>query len=130
LKYSNLTAIVNLRPKSVGNISIFKIQRSSYPVNVDVMEKHPFSSQLFSPLDSVKYLAVVALGQDEPDLTTLKVFKANRKQAINYKPGVWHMPLVAIGHEGSYLCYTFEDGSKNDTILHSIKTITINDKCS
>lgn len=44
---------------------------------------------MFSPMGNAKrYLVIVALGEDVPDLDTLGCFIASGVQAINYNPGV------------------------------------------
>ncbi|KAH6899873.1 ureidoglycolate hydrolase [Thelonectria olida] len=92
---------------------------------VSVLERHPFTTQTFSPLESTasKYLVVVAPslppasaddglpapsgdglpGRGLPDLRGLRAFVATAKQAVTYGAGTWHAPMVALGEEGTTL---------------------------
>ena len=41
------------------------------------------------------FVVVVALGDDKPDLSTLRAFITNGEQGMNYHRNVWHHPLFA-----------------------------------
>ena len=41
------------------------------------------------------FVVVVALGDDKPDLSTLRAFITNGEQGVNYHRNVWHHPLFA-----------------------------------
>ena len=45
-------------------ISIFKARARALPLQLSVLEKHPFGSQAFMPLSGHAYLVVVAMGGD------------------------------------------------------------------
>jgi len=83
-------------------ISIFKAKARPLPLQLSVLEKHPFGSQAFMPLSGDAYLVVVALGGDTPDMTTLKCFSATAQQGVNYAKGTWHHPLLAL-QDGDFL---------------------------
>ena len=83
-------------------ISIFKARARPLPLQLSVLEKHPFGSQAFIPLSGDAYLVVVALGGDNPDISTLKCFSATAQQGVNYAKGTWHHPLLAL-HNGDFL---------------------------
>ncbi|KAL3475402.1 ureidoglycolate hydrolase [Aspergillus californicus] len=90
--------------------------------DVGILERHPFTTQTFSPLDlsateseQTYYLVIVAptlKGQfatattetgtqisvaDPPDLSRMKVFVARGNQAVTYGAGTWHAPMVVVG---------------------------------
>ena len=95
---------------------------------VALLERHPYSSQLFVPLNAPRrYLVVVALpaaeppgvdvrreGAAPPDMTTLRAFMARRDQGVNYAAGVWHHPLAALDDATDFACVVYEDGSPDD----------------
>ena len=83
-------------------ISIFKAKARALPLQLNMLEKHPFGSQAFMPLSGHAYLVVVALGGDTPDLGTLKCFTATSNQGVNYAKGTWHHPLLAL-RDGDFL---------------------------
>jgi len=61
-----------------------------------------------------RYLVVVALGSDSPDLSTLRAFVAKKNQAISYNPGVWHHPMVTLDKITDFTCVVSEDGTEGD----------------
>jgi len=83
-------------------ISIFKARARAQPLQLSVLEKHPFGSQAFMPLSGHGYVVVVALGGDSPDMSTLKCFMASAQQGVNYAKGTWHHPLLAL-QDGDFL---------------------------
>jgi len=83
-------------------ISIFKAKARPLPLQLSVLEKHPFGSQAFMPLSGDAYLVVVALGGDTPDMSTLQCFSATAQQGVNYAKGTWHHPLLAL-QDGDFL---------------------------
>ena len=123
-----LTAIQNLRPDiATQNWKIYSctpyLQR---PVPITLLEKHPYSCQLFAPLgQNGAYLVVVAHGDSEPDLTTIRAFIATPQQAVTYRPGVWHMPMTLLDQRGDMLSVVYEDGSPDDCVLYSLPPINV-----
>ena len=106
----------NLRPNAKACISIFHIRPSTLPIKVELLEKHPNSSQAFIPLcpksangKESEYLVIVARGTDTSIPGTLKAFRAKASQGIIYRPGVWHYPLAVLNNEQSFSCAVFED---------------------
>jgi ureidoglycolate lyase len=84
------------------SISIFKAKARPLPLQLSVLEKHPFGSQAFMPLSGDAYLVVVALGGDTPDMSTLTCFSATGQQGVNYAKGTWHHSLLAL-NDGDFL---------------------------
>lgn len=98
---------------------------NSESFNVSVLERHPYTTQTFTPLPSSasRYLVIVApslppSSQDEnlpvptgndlpgrglPDMKGLRAFVAERNQAVTYGAGTWHAPMVVLGTEGTAL---------------------------
>lgn len=60
------------------------------------LEKHSFGTQTFIPLNGVRYLALVALGGDAPDVSTLAAFVVQGHQGVTLRPGTWHHGLLAL----------------------------------
>ncbi|PKO55081.1 MAG: ureidoglycolate lyase [Betaproteobacteria bacterium HGW-Betaproteobacteria-21] len=77
-------------------VSIFRGQPRTLPFTVQMMERHPLASQAFVPLSGTPYLVVVAPAGETPTVDNLKVFLARGDQGVNYAPGVWHHPLLAL----------------------------------
>lgn len=80
-------------------ISIFRNVKSTIsPFEISMLERHPLGSQAFIPMQSQKFLVIVAssLNLDEPDLTQLFAFMTDGSQGINYRAGTWHHPLLTL----------------------------------
>jgi len=102
--------------RSQPNISVFRCSPRALPFEIAMLEKHPASTQIFVPMNARRYVVVVALGGDEPDLSTLRAFLAHGTQAITYRPGVWHHPMIALDAETDFFCLVHEDGSMTDCV--------------
>ena len=55
------------------------------------------------PLDGRPYLVVVAPPGAAPQARELRAFLATGHQGVNYAPGVWHHPLLALGQVSDFL---------------------------
>jgi len=120
-----LANLENLRPGAKLNICTFQCQPRNLPFEIKLLEKHPYSTQMFIPMTAERrYLVIVAQGGDVPDISTLKCFVANKGQAITYHPGIWHHPMVALDKETTFCCFVYEDGSDKDCTVELLnKTI-------
>lgn len=96
------------------NLSVFRCAPREVPFEVKLLEKHGASTQLFVPMNATRYLVIVALGDDAPDLSTVRAFVATGLQGITYRPGVWHHPMVALDRETDFFCLVHEDGTEAD----------------
>ncbi|PIA19647.1 ureidoglycolate hydrolase [Coemansia reversa NRRL 1564] len=105
---------------------------------VGLLERHPFSSQVFMPIhqqgatetdpDAPCYLVIVAENglDDRPDLNTIRAFAANLTQGVNYKANSWHSPMVAIGQRVNFVVLVWENGVKlQDCEEASISTVVV-----
>jgi ureidoglycolate lyase len=117
LRVNQATSCLNLRPDTAkANISMFRCQPRSMPFEIKMLEKHPFSTQIFVPMNHAVYLVVVALGDDTPDLNTLQVFRAENLQGISYKPSTWHHPMIVVSPSTDFTCFVYEDASPGDCV--------------
>ena len=83
-------------------ISLFRGQPRRLPYRVDMVERHPLGSQSFHPLANRPWLVVVAADEDgKPGIP--QVFVARGDQGVNYRPNVWHHPLMALGEISDFL---------------------------
>jgi ureidoglycolate lyase len=81
---------------------------------VRVLERHPLSTQMFVPMRASRFLLVVALGGDTPDLATAAAFVVEGPCAITYAPGVWHHPMIALDAPADFVNVIFSDGTGAD----------------
>ncbi len=76
-------------------VSIFRAQPLSFPLIVNMMERHPLGSQAFIPMEEHPFLVIVApAGEFEVD--SLRCFLTCGQQGVNYHRGVWHHPIIAL----------------------------------
>ena len=76
-------------------ISIFSTLKRSFPMKIDMMEKHPLGSQAFVPMKETTFLVFVAPKGNKPDLNKIEAFIVPPGIGVNYNPGTWHFPLIA-----------------------------------
>ena len=113
--------IANLNTKK-GNgestISIFSALKRSFPMKVDMMEKHPLGSQAFIPMKETVFLAFVAPEGDVPDLNKIESFIVPNGIGVNYNAGVWHFPLIATEDMNFLVVDRLGDG--DNLVLHDL----------
>ena len=94
-RFDNLCNI-NTSIKNGNTImSIFSAKKRKFPMKIDMMEKHPLGSQAFVPMSKTKFLIFVAPKSKKPDTKKIKSFIVPEQTGINYKPGIWHFPLIS-----------------------------------
>ena len=76
-------------------VSIFSALKRTFPMKIDMMEKHPLGSQAFIPMKETTFLVLVAPQGDKPDINKIESFIIPPGIGINYKPGIWHFPLIS-----------------------------------
>lgn len=91
--------LAEIEPGADGRVivSIFRGLPRSLPFRIEMMERHPLASQAFIPMSGRPYLVVVAPKGIAPGAGDLRAFIARADQGVNYAPGVWHHPLLALG---------------------------------
>ena len=100
-----------------STISIFSALKRSFPMKVDMMEKHPLGSQAFIPMKETTFLAFVAPQGDKPDLNKAEAFIVPKGIGINYNSGVWHFPLIST--EDTDFLVIDRKGSGDNLIIHN-----------
>ena len=78
-------------------------QTSELPYRIKVIERHPLGSQAFIPMSPIVMAIAVAESGDNPDPTELRGFISNGTQGVNYRAGIWHMPLISSRQDQQYL---------------------------
>ena len=76
-------------------ICIFSALKRSFPMKIDMMEKHPLGSQAFIPMQETTFLVLVAPKADKPNIDEIESFIVPPNIGVNYKPGTWHFPLIS-----------------------------------
>ncbi|KAG0294622.1 Allantoicase [Linnemannia gamsii] len=107
---------------ATANIAIFQCYKpvETTELGVRLLERHAYSSQMFVPMGgdgNGGFVVVVAkdrTSDGNPDLSTLKAFTVANSQGINYKPNVWHHPMIVTGRPVTFLTITHESGVGRD----------------
>ena len=107
--------------KKRGNpiVSIFKAKKRSFPMKINMMEKHPLGSQAFIPMEDTKFLVFVAPIGKKPNTKKIKSFIVPKQTGINYKPGVWHFPLIST--KNMNFLVIDRKGAGNNLVIHNFK---------
>ena len=124
-RFDDLANISTLKNDGKTIVSIFSALKRSFPMKIDMMEKHPLGSQAFMPMKETTFLCFVAPQGNTPQINKIQSFIIPPKVGINYKPGIWHFPLIStedtdflvIDRKGSgenLIIYKFE---KEEVIL-------------
>ena len=83
-----------------------------------MLERHQLGSQTFVPLTGARCRLLVALGQDQPDLRTLRCFEVTGQQGFTLHKGTWHHPLMALD-SGAFLVLE-RQGPTEDCEIHPL----------
>jgi ureidoglycolate lyase len=100
-------------------ISIFSALRRSFPMKIDMMEKHPLGSQAFIPMKQTTFLVLVAPKGSKPDLNKIEAFVIPPEIGVNYNPGTWHFPLIAT--EDMNFLVVDRKGSGDNLVIENIE---------
>ena len=93
-------------------VNIFKAKKRKFPLEINMLENHPFSSQTFIPLQKTTFIVIVAPISNIPDLNSIEAFQIFAEEGINFKPKVWHFPLIAI-EDSNFLTIDKKDSENN-----------------
>ena len=94
-RYDGIANLDAKKDNGESIISIFSALKRSFPMKVDMMEKHPLGSQAFIPMKETTFLAFVAPEGTKPDLDKVEAFIIPKGVGVNYNAGIWHFPLIA-----------------------------------
>lgn len=117
--------VENARADARANLCIVRPPVVALPFGIDTMERHPFSTQAFFPLDTTRYLVVVAEGDDAPNLSTLAAFIVPGTQALSYASGIWHIGMAVLDSPCGMAMLVHENGSARDTDYVSVSPFTV-----
>ena len=100
-------------------VSIFSSLKRTFPMNINMMEKHPLGSQAFIPMKETTFLCFVAPAGDSPEINKIQSFIIPPKTGINYKPGIWHFPLIST--ENTNFLVIDRKGKGENLIIHKFE---------
>ena len=85
------------------SVNIFVSEPRPLPVVIEMVERHPLGSQLFMPLGDYPYLVAVSDSTPPFDAAELSVFLITDGRGVNYRKGLWHLPLCPLYGPGRFL---------------------------
>jgi len=115
-RFDNLTNINTLKDGGKTIVSIFSALKRSFPMKIDMMEKHPLGSQAFIPMKETTFLCFVAPPGESPEIDKIQSFIIPPKTGINYKPGIWHFPLIST--EDTDFLVIDRKGNSENLVIH------------
>ena len=118
-RFDNLANINTLKDGGKTVVSIFSALRRNFPMTIDMMEKHPLGSQAFIPLKETTFLCFVAPPGESPEIDKIQSFIIPPKTGINYKPGIWHFPLIST--EDTNFLVIDRKGIDENLIIHKFE---------
>ena len=118
-RFDNLTDLNTLKNGGKTIVSIFSALKRTFPMTIDMMEKHPLGSQAFIPMKETTFLSFVAPSGEFPDIDKIQAFIIPPGTGINYKPGIWHFPLIST--EDTNFVVIDRKGKGENLIIHKFE---------
>ena len=118
-RFDNLANLNTLKNEGKTIVSIFSALKRTFPMTINMMEKHPLGSQAFIPMKETTFLCFVAPPGESPEINKIQSFIIPPKNGINYKPGIWHFPLIST--EDTNFLVIDRKGEGKNLIIHKFK---------
>ena len=118
-RFDNLCKINTSSKKGKTIMSIFSAKKRKFPMNIKMMEKHPLGSQAFIPMKETTFLVFVAPKGKRPNTKKIESFIVPKQTGINYKPGIWHFPLISS--KNMNFLVIDRKGIGNNLVIHNFK---------
>ena len=115
-RFDNLANINTSKDGGKTIVSIFSALKRNFPMKIDMMEKHPLGSQAFIPMKETTFLCFVAPLGESPEIDKIQSFIIPPKTGINYKPGIWHFPLIST--EDTDFLVIDRKGNGENIVIH------------
>ena len=123
-RYDDIANLNTSKENGKTTISIFSALKRTFPMKIDMMEKHPLGSQAFIPMKETTFLAFVAPKGEKPDLEKIEAFIMPPGIGINYNPGTWHFPLIST--EDMNFLVVDRKGSGDNLVIENLDKENIN----
>ena len=121
-------ALGNLRAGAHPSLSMsLKAETPDRPLKAELLERHEFSSQTFVPIDTARWLIVVAPHAKDggPDTGAIKAFIATGRQGVTYRANTWHHGLTTLDRPGRFAIFMWRDGTKGDEEFVPVAPFTV-----
>ena len=94
-RFDDIAKIDTANNNGKTTISIFSALKRSFPMKIDMMEKHPLGTQAFIPMKETTFLTLVAPEGKKIEMNKIESFVVPKGKGVNYKTGIWHFPLIS-----------------------------------
>ena len=118
-RFDNLAHINTSKDEGKTVVSIFSALKRTFPMKIDMMEKHPLGSQAFIPMKETTFLSFAAPPGGKPDINKIESFIIPPRTGINYKPDIWHFPLIST--ENTNFLVIDRKGDGENLIIHKFE---------
>ena len=115
-RFDDLANIDTSTKSGKAIVSIFSSLKRTFPMKIEMMEKHPLGSQAFVPMKETTFLVFVAPTGEKPNVSKIQSFIIPPKIGVNYKPGIWHFPLIST--EDTDFLVIDRKGAGENLIIH------------
>lgn len=109
--------VENGRPEARANITYMSLEPELYPIRITELERHPFSHQMFVPLNGTNHLVLVCPSHQDgsPNISASTAFHATGGQTVNYNANIWHAPRTILNDKGAFIMLRWDSKTVYDT---------------
>jgi ureidoglycolate lyase len=115
------------QPGSDPILHVNHINPVKMPLDVVLLERHPYAAQCFMPLDVARYIVAVMPSDDDgnPIRTQTLAFLMPPTVGVIYHPRVWHLGATVLDRKGHFAVLMWRGGPGNDDEFLTIDPITL-----
>lgn len=117
--------VENGRSTASANLCLVRPPVVTLPLTIHEMERHAFSTQAFFPLDTSRYVIVVALGEEAPRRDQTMAFIVPGTRGISYHRGIWHIGMAVLDRPCGMAMLVHEDSGPRDTDLLPVAPFSV-----
>ena len=99
------------RPVALSTTHVRAVQ---LPITLEQIERHPFSSQTFVPMEVSRWVVVVSVS---PELSDLRGFVVGPGVGVTIGRGIWHYQLTALDSDAKFVVLMWKDQSTDEEII-------------
>ena len=119
-KFPDIVKLDTKEAEGETSVHIFVAKKRQFPLQITMLENHPFFSQTFIPKNNTPFIVVVAPPSEEPVIENIKAFITDGDQGISYSRGVWHFPLISMNDNSEFIVLDRKNNIDVDTIEQCI----------
>ena len=119
-KFPDVVKLDTKEEEGETSVHIFVAKKRQFPLQITMLENHPFFSQTFIPKNNTPFIVVVAPPSEEPVIENIKAFITDGDQGISYSRGVWHFPLISMSDNSEFIVLDRKNNIDVDTIEQCI----------